>query len=277
MWPAVLLLTCVLLLGTWHFLAFWSARSSLRPFSLRATDVEGFTPALPGKHIRRIPVTATENEPNLLAFLVSPTSAISVASAESPNEVSVLVRLAHGYNMPDCMRLKGYVVQWLRDMPAPVVPDTGKAALPPTGAGPRIQLWRLINTRGEPSLGATSILRAEDFSWTSLDVRAMPFPRVGLPNDPDWNPRGFSWSTLRHPGRELAQLVRARWNNARCDWLTFLRLRQPEGASAEYLSLVSLTVSLPAARSTDERILETVAAIHREMGEQLRSWRAATP
>ena len=73
---------------------------------------------------------------------------------------------------------------------------------------------------------------------TDVDTRDMAFPRVGTPDAPGWNPTGLKWSSFRHPIKNLRQVIRARWNTSRCDWMTFLRLKRPAWVSDEVLTLV---------------------------------------
>jgi hypothetical protein len=71
-----------------------------------------------------------------------------------------------------------------------------------------------------------------------MDVRAMRFPRVGVPDDPDWAPMGFTLDSLKHPIAGLRRMIRAKWNASRCDLLTFLGLRAPVWVETEWLTLV---------------------------------------
>ena len=72
----------------------------------------------------------------------------------------------------------------------------------------------------------------------NMDVRAMRFPRVGVPDDPDWVPVGFTLDSLRHPIAGLRRMIHAKWNASRCDLLTFLGLRAPVWVETEWLTLV---------------------------------------
>ena len=103
----------------------------------------------------------------------------------------------------------------------------------------------------------------------------MAFPRVDVPDDPRWIPRGFSWSDLRHPSVSLRQWVRARWNASRTDLLTFLRLRQPAWASEELLTYLTRSVNPDITGENAGDVRKVVVAAHTEMLEALQRWRAA--
>ena len=100
----------------------------------------------------------------------------------------------------------------------------------------------------------------------------MAFPRVGMVDNPNWAPQGFTLSSLRHPVRNLRMLLRAKWNNARGDLWTFLRLKQPAWASDDMLTLVTASSGL--APSADEtQTMASTIAIHMHMLNELQAWR----
>ena len=69
-------------------------------------------------------------------------------------------------------------------------------------------------------------------------------------------------------------MLRAKWNNARCDPLTFLKLRRPAWASNEILTLVSNSSGAPGEQD-EAQVAEHVLAAHSAMFRQFRSWRQA--
>lgn len=99
---AAVLIACLLVVGFWEGMAIWSRRP-WEPFSLTAADFDDFAPSSGQWEIRRVPVSSDPVEPNILAFAMVPRSGTS--------GVPVLARLVHGYNMRDCMRIKGYKVE----------------------------------------------------------------------------------------------------------------------------------------------------------------------
>lgn len=268
---AFLILFCVALVGLWEFLAGRSRRPFV-PFQIQAADLATFHPAVAGWQVRQLPIQASRIEPNIVAYLLSPamTSCTQLASPPEGDRDGawagpLLVRLVHGYNMPDCMRIKGYAVELLS--------DTRDAPRPEWQSRP-LQLWKLTSAGGEVSIWATSMLRVGDFSETADDVRSMAFPRIGTPDDPNWLPRGIRLESFRHPVRNFAWLIRAKWNNARCDLATFLRLRQPAWASDDLMTLVTMTEGGIAQSPQEPAAQESVVSTHLRMSSLLQSWRA---
>ena len=238
---SALLVFCVVLIALWEIAA---SRHNLHPFSLNAASFEGFEPTSSSWSLRSLPTSPDSMEPNILMYELRSRSAIT---PPLPPAVPVIVRLVHGYNMPDCMRIKGYKVELLEDRrysasqrdirrsekPLPAQNDVGQ----PTGPG--IQIWRLTSSVGDVSIWVTGMLSAGDFSETETDIRSMAFPRVGIPDDPRWLPKGVTLASLRHPVRNLKLLFRSKWNSSRCDLATFLKLKQPAWASEELLTIVA--------------------------------------
>ncbi len=160
---------------------------------------------------------------------------VPLPTSHFPRSSPLLVRIVHGYNMVDCMRIKQYEVDCLADtrVSPPISAFSFQlSALP-------IQMWKLTSTIDESSVWLTTMLRAADFAATKVDTRDMAFPRVGTPDDPSWAPTGLKWSSFRHPIRNARLALRARWNASRRDIWTFLRLRQPAWASDEMLTMVT--------------------------------------
>ncbi len=254
-WVAILLVLCVALV------AFWEIRSRLasRPFDnlrLSAEDFAGFNPTPPSWVLRLVHVKATPTEPTVIAFEARQ-RAEGTAGAGDP----VLVRLVHGYNMVDCMRIKQYQVELLADRRRPADDST----LP-------VQVWRLTSPGGKPMVWVTSMLRASDFAATSTDTRDMAFPRVGTPDDPAWAPTGLKWSSFRHPVRNFRLYLRSKWNASRSDLLTFLRLRQPAWASDVLLTMVSeYHGSSPVTEETEAAVTAYVLDAHNTMYRLLRA------
>jgi len=208
---------------------FWEtmANRSRKPFAdfeLTAEDFKGFVPVGEGWAVRKLPVGSDRTEPNILAFeLARKTGPESQRRACGGSRV--ITRLVHGYNMPDCMRLKGYKVELIGH-----------------GAPAGTQAWRLKAQGGREEIWLTSIVTAGDFRETGIDTRAMPFPRIAGPVDSGWVSKGITRETLRHPIEALRTYLRERWNSSRCDPATFLRLRQPAWASDELLTVVVATL-----------------------------------
>ena len=252
---AAILVCCALLIAFWQVMAHWS-RKPWRPFELTAADFENFHIESGQWQAERKPPGNDPLQPNVLVLLLSPTP----NNPRSAASVPVLVRLVHGYNVCDCMRIKGYTVDLLAD-----ARGTGKAGH---------QLWRLTSGAGDVSIWATSMLRAGDLARTDVDVRSMAFPRIGTPDDPRWVPEGLTLKSLRHPIRHLRWFLRAKWNNARADWLTFLGLKQPAWASDEMLTLVSAASVGPGEAPNERAEAEHVLAAHHFTRQALQTWKA---
>jgi hypothetical protein len=250
-----ILVCCAALMAFWQIMAHWSRRA-WEPFELTAADFESFRMESADWRVERKPPGDDPLQPNILVLHM-------LASREDPSSagpVPVLVRLVHGYNMCDCMRIKGYTVELLADTRKPGAPGR--------------QLWRLTSGAGDVSVWVTRMLRAGDLAGTDVDVRSMAFPRVGTPDDPRWMPEGLTLKSLRHPVRNLRWYFRAKWNNARADWLTFLGLKRPAWASDEMLTLVAAS-SVASGGADDERaaaqrVLAAQDSVHRE----LKRWKA---
>ena len=203
------------------------------------------------------------------------------------HSVPVIVRLVHGYNMPDCMKLKEYEVSLLRDIrraeadgsrvqgfpPAPYVATEGKQGF--KGGGELgVQVWKLKSVTDDVSVWVTTMIRAGDFEGTDVDIRSMAFPRVGARVEPNWVPRGVTWKSLRHPVANFRKFMAKKWDNSRCDLWTFLKLRQPAWASEELLTLVSAS-AVGHVRADDEaRVGVEVVAAHEFVHNELHAWKA---
>ena len=240
-WPIGVLIACLLIVVFWEVMSNRSRRP-LQGFTITAEDFQDFEIRSDIWSVRKLPINANRLEPNILALELSsvlcpPSSVLSdvPVALSSP----VLVRLAHGYNMPDCMRIKGY--------------DVGEEV----GMGNGIQIWRLVSSTGDVSIWVTSMLRAGDFGITGIDIRSMTFPKIGTPDDPSWLPQGMTKKSLRNPIRNFRWMIRSKWNNSRSDIWTFLKLKQPAWADDSMLTLVSAWKGAPIEPSG-----ESVATLH---------------
>ena len=181
------------------------------------------------------------------------------------------MRLVHGYNMRDCMRIKGYEVELVADTrDTPNSPINQSSNQPSPG---RYQLWRLVSETGDVSIWSTVMLRAGDFSETGVDCRSMAFPRIGIPDDPRWMPEGITVKSFRHPVRNFRMMLRAKWNKSRRDLGTFLRLKQPAWASDEMLTLVGVSGGGTVPRESEPDVARDVLDAQGFLLRELQAWR----
>lgn len=255
-WAAVILLGCLIAMGCWMVLARQSARP-WAPLRYTAADFEGIRISSTDWNWKPVAVNNEDpTAPNLVAFAGTPWNNGAAAT--------VLVRLAHGYNMPMCMRIKGYRVESLRDEQ--------------DAAGGRNQIWRLVSDLNEATLWITRMVRAADLADSGSDIRNLAFPRVGVPDDPRWAPPGMlSREFLRHPWASMRRFIQVRWNGARTDWRTFLKWRQPAWVSDEEMTVVvtGLTRVTPDEEAGE---IARLQAAQKEFLDALRAqWRATHP
>lgn len=282
-WIAGLLLTCVILAVFWELMANRSLRPQ-DPFAVTAQAFAGFSPHLPGWSSRRLDITPDPLEPNILAFRCTrvPTG-LMPDDARATEVRSVLLRLVHGYNMVDCLRIKGESIELLADTRDTNKSEGGGAVaasanphsapdMPHWSLPPNTQLWRVTSATGGRGIWASAMLRAADLSYTDMDTRSMPFPHIGTPDNPGWFPRGLTWRSLRHPITNGALFLRAKWNSSRADPLTFLGLRQPAWASDDVLTLVALSLDAAVPPHQEAEVTRDVVDAHRLFGEALRRW-----
>ena len=236
-WVAAVLVLAVALVAFWEIMGRYSSRA-WKPFEASAERMAGFEPVLPGWRLESIPVGNDPLEPNIVAYRARP--------QDTRPTPPVLVRVAHGYNMPDCMRIKHYAV----DLEADSRGGADAATAAPIVEGMPCQVWRLTSPTDDESIWLTTMLRAYNLSATDRDIRSMAFPKVGTPDDPDWNPQGFTLRSLRRPIYNFKRVLRAKWNASRSDPLTFLGLRQPAYMSNETYTLVTTAV-IPPGTDTD--------------------------
>lgn len=268
---ALVLVACVVLVAFWAI----ASRLAARPFAalrLQASDFERFQPFDAQWNIRRVHVKATPTEPTVVGYEVRQRASAD-PGAGGIREAPVLVRIVHGYNMVDCMRIKRYRVELRADTRRQ--PFDGGSQRQGFDQLP-IQLWRLTSPSHERSFWATTMLRTSDFSATDVDTRDMAFPRIGTPDDPAWAPSGLRWRSLRNPIRNARLFLRARWNASRADVLTFLRLRQPAWADDTLLTMVSdIRMHVPEGSEKDAK--DFVLEVHKMFYDQLRQFQASRP
>jgi hypothetical protein len=269
-------------------------------FELRASSFAGFSPRLEGWSLEKLPVGSDPVEPNILCYSVTPRGATIL---DSGRRAGMTLRLVHGYNMRDCMRIKGYLVEEMqrrsetgdhRPQTMDRRPRTTDAGLHATVTANKArstkheapmtndqapstpspfpgQMWRMVSPAGVTSLWATVMLRADTFEATDRDVCSMPFPRVGIPDDPDWSPGGLTLDGLRHPVANARRVVRAKWNASRSDLLTFLGFRRPAWVQAEWLTLV--VAGEAGIGSGGDITAASLLAVESEFVRELRDWR----
>lgn len=269
---AALLIACVLVVGFWEFMSNRSHRP-LSPFLVTEEDFSGLEPSSAAFVIRRLPVNRSPIEPNILAFEVRSGLASDGRAVRLDKAEPLMVRVVHGYNMPDCMRIRGYDAALIRDQFRTDRPGANQASPSdvPVPRG-RIQLWRLTSDLGDRHLWASSMIRASDGVVTDGDTRDMPFPRIGTPDDPNWVPRGLHLSSFRHPIRNFRLFLRSRWNSSRSDLATFLRLKQPVWASDELLTVITASYAVVGRPEEEEEIGRQVLLVHAFFLDQLEQW-----
>lgn len=255
---ATALVICVVLVGFWEIMSSRSNRA-FDAFELSNEAFVGFEQSDKSRFIiKSVPVVTTVMEPNVAAFIVK--------QREQKDASFVLTRLVHGYNMVDCMKIKGYSVDLLVD--TRLVKSSVANSLPK-----QLQVWRLTSSSGDVSVWVTSMLRSGDFSALATDVRSMVFPRVSVVEDPSWVPRGLTWSSLKHPINNTKMMLRAKWNNSRCDIWTFLRLKRPAWASEDMLTLVSASRGIAFTKEKEQDVVMNVVASHVAVLKELQVWR----
>ena len=267
---AGLLVVCALLIAFWQVMS----RINQRPFeelSLTAADFADFAPQSDEWGLSALAVYESATAPAIAAFEMKkrrrrpPPHAHS--APPSGNNGPLLVRLMHGFNVVDCMRIKHYKTELIRDYET--IEDS-----PQANKRPMVQIWRMTSPADETSIWVTSMLQATDFAETDIDTRNMAFPRVGTPDAPGWNPTGLKWSSLRHPIRNLRQAFRSRWNASRTDLLTFLRLRRPAWVSDKELTLVGEYRGPSVSPENETAVIDHVIAGQQLLLRQLQAYRA---
>jgi len=242
---------------------FWEgmARRSRReyvPFKVTEQQFAEFVPVSPQWRFDRVPIRYQPLEPNIMAF-----QAGVIPGAGAPQSLpagGVMLRVVHGYNLVDCMRIKGYTVQLKME-------DRSAKNKQP------FQVWQVVSSMGERTIWVSTIVKAEDLRATPTDVRHMAFPRVGTPDALGSEVRGMSWESLRHPIQSLSLFLQAQWNASRCDWKTFLRLRKPVWASDELLTVITLSTAAWS-KLDDAVVVRNLLEVHSDLLCSLESWHA---
>jgi hypothetical protein len=269
---AALLIGCAAVVGFWQIMAHRS-RQAFNRFELSAEDFGDFAPASRPWFIARLPIPPDPLEPNIQAY--SFRRRYPVTPAESR---AVMVRLVHGYNMRDCMRIKGFrvdLVEDFREGGLPVERRTWNA--PAAGPAPigRVQVWRVASDIGDAEIWITSMLHAWDFSESDMDTRSMAFPRVNVPDSQGWSPQGLTLRSLKRPIHNLRVFLRSRWNASRNDLATFLRLKQPAWASEDILTLVTTAQGRLSREEDEAAVVAHALDAHLDLYMQLARWRLA--
>jgi hypothetical protein len=255
----------VLTVAAWQVLAT-RARRPFQPFQLTAKDFATFAPETARWSLKAVPVQPDPTEPNILAFEVHP------RESGAPGARPLFIRLVHGYNMCDCMRLKNHQVERVADF-AEGWPRPAPAGAEPAG---RTEVWRLTSSVGDRALWATSMLNSRDYSYSSAGTEDMAFPRITAPeSSQDGVPQGITWNHLRNPLRSFRRYIELRWNAARSDLPTFLSLRQPAWANEEVLTFVSASRGPSVGGDEEGAVMAALLDAHHGLVKELRRWKAA--
>jgi hypothetical protein len=278
---SILLVSGCLLLAVWLVLAERSARPG-KGYALTTRDLAGFQPVIAGWAVRVKSIDAENpTDPNIMGMELAGENA---SGGPAPR---FFVRLVHGYNMPMCMKIKYYTVEKIQDSGIRAVTDpklqsaflsslqqpNSLTTQQQPSPGLPLQLWRLTSGAGTVSLWVTTMIRAGDFAPTREDICSMAFPRVETPDDPNWVPRGLTREDLKHPVGSFQRWWRSRWDGARWDVLTFLRLRRPVSGSEELLSYVTRSVVPDVTPANEAVVLQDLLATHASVLRQLQQWR----
>lgn len=264
---ALLLSGTALVTGLWMLAARFTS-NYVPNFRITAADFATFDFGMPGRTIVPTGFGPDPVEQNIIMCRILD---------DEWKERRVFVRLVHGYNMHDCMRIKGYNVALLSDQ---TLSSTNLQPAYPN-APFRLQTWALSSPAGDRSVWASIMIQSSDFSPSMLETRSMAFPKASIPDDPNWVPRGLTRSSLKHPLQEFSTLIRAEWNKARNDVLTFLRLKTPVQSSDEMLTVIGYC-DLPPSVVSDAGGSETLTAAARatevalELIRQLQHWHGQT-
>ena len=91
----ILILGCALLVAGWQLLALY-ARRGQEPLQIQAEDFASLALDVPGWQSTKLPVPKDPLAPTIVAYRLT----------RSADATRLLLRLVHGYNMVDCMRIK---------------------------------------------------------------------------------------------------------------------------------------------------------------------------
>ena len=245
--PAVVLAACI------GVVAFWEVMSHLSqapggPLAHTVAEYAGFDPSVAGRSTTRL--EASSDHPSV--------QGIASFVFAAPEARSAVVRLVHGYNMPDCMKLKGYTVEELE-------------------GGDGRQAWRLTSDIDDVSVWVTSIVRADSLLSADVDIRDIAFPRVAAGDDLAWVFKGFSASSMKHPVRNFRKFMNRKWSNARCDVACFLKLKKRPWMSDTVLALVTASRGASVGAAEEQRVVDEVQSLHSAVHKQLVAWRSTVP
>ena len=168
--PVILLLSCVILVSFWQIMA-WRAQRGFDEFRITADTLADFDPRIEGYVLSQALVRPDPLQPNIISYRAKPRRTRGTVGS------SVLVRLAHGYNMVDCMRIKHFTVEAM---------SSG------SDAGYLREVWRLTSSIQDQSIWMTSMHGGETFGPLERSTESMAFPKIGTPDDPGWKSKGLS-------------------------------------------------------------------------------------
>ncbi len=248
----------LLLVAVW-MIAANRAQSSFGGYDITPEKFAKFSPSLTGWDARNIPAKFTKYSPNLVAYEMCP----RLSQESKVGGGRIVSRLANGYNMVDCMTVKGYKVDLLSNM----LNGDGK-----TGKV-YVQTW-LLTRDGIKSVLATSLLRSSDLTTTSADVRSMVYPYAGKPGDQNLGMHGFSW---RHPFVFARNAVRSRWVNSQRDVLAFLRLKKRRWADDKVLTMVTEFSHQPTPVPSTETMEKMILNVHYAMATEFHKFADSEP
>ena len=103
------LIACITLVCAW-LLASCIARSGTPQGTVSGESFIGFSPGIEGWWSEEKEVSSDPLEPNIIVYALRYRYPKNMVQNRG-----VSVRIVHGYNMCDCMRIKGYTVELLRD------------------------------------------------------------------------------------------------------------------------------------------------------------------
>lgn len=315
---AIILITCLLVVIFWQVMA-GLGRRPFDPFKLTGEDFKGFMPVFADYSVSPALVRYSNTDPNIMAFEMKVKSLTSrqvdkLTSWEDNNNssanskpvnlqtcqpVNSMIRLVHGYNMVDCMRLKGYTVEEVASRPVnqsqearfrtqqysvvsnrnnPADSENDSNAKPDNlitcqPVSPSLQVWRLVSETGNRSIWLTSMISYPGLEPTDVDTRDMQFPRVGDPADSRVPIKGITRESLKSPWRSFRSFIGAKWNNSRKDILVFLGLKRPAWASDELLTLVTCSKGIDIKPEQEQAVISQLTEQHFDFLRQLKSFK----
>lgn len=215
-------------------------------FAITEKDFAGFKPRLENWRIEKVSIGSSSTDPNIIGFKYY------------NSNMTVFVRLVHGYNMCECMKLKGYKVSLIADTRTNITERSGGM----------MQIWRLISPANDNAIWITGVLGGRNMVQTDKDIRSFIFPRggnvAGLPDS-----TGISLESVRHPVSNTTQHVKYKWTDSRGDVLIFLGLKKLPWASDDYLSLVVQWEGSDVKPEQEPAVIAMLESIYRNMAESL--------